>query len=68
MAVVEQKTLHSGRRFTIFFSKKIWILYLLWRISVREDVREMRYIPKGMTKYVMKMVIYEQSYCLTLCD
>lgn len=48
--------------------KSTWILYSLWRISVRVDVRQMRYILEKMTKYVTKMVIYEQSYCLILCD
>lgn len=68
MAIIGTEDIAFWEKVYNFFPPKFWILYLLWRISVREDVRQMRYIPKSMTKYVMKMVIYEQSYCLTLCD
>ena len=40
----------------------------LGRISVREVARQMGYILERLTKYVMKMVIYEENYCLILCD
>lgn len=66
MAVVETEDIAYWKKVYNFFLRKS--LDLLWRISVREDVRQMRYVPKRMTKYIMKMVIYEQGYCLTLCD
>lgn len=39
MAVVGTEDTAYWKKVYNFFLKKVWILYLLWRISVRKDVR-----------------------------